>query len=97
MNYRVRYTSEAEQDLLKLAEFEFKAIGEVRGADHLQLMLGNLADNSNIGTQYDEHLGIRQIHIPFGRSGYSALYKVHDVIEVIGILRLKHQKEGSYI
>lgn len=97
MSYRVRYSSEAEKDLLKLAEFEFKATGETRGADHLQLMLSNLSDNPNIGAQYDEYLGIRQIHVSFGKSGYSALYKVHDVVEVIGILRLKHQKENAYL
>lgn len=96
MSYRIRYTSEAEKDLLKIAEFEFKATGDTRGADHLQLMLKNLADNPNIGTKYDEHMGIRQIHVPFGKSGYSALYKVHDVIEIIGVLRIKHQKEDGY-
>ena len=69
MSYRVRYTSEAEQDLLKLAEFEFKATGETRGADHLQLMLNNLADNPNIGTQYDEYLVIRHMNMKATLSG----------------------------
>ena len=39
---------------------------------------------------------IRQIHIPFGKSGYSALYTVQDVIEIVGILRVKHQRESRY-
>jgi plasmid stabilization system protein ParE len=59
-------------------------------------MLENLADNPNIGTLYQESFGIRQIHIPFGKSGYSALYKVHDVIEIVGILRVKHQRQDGY-
>lgn len=96
MTYQVRYTVEAEQDLLRLAEFEFKATGDTRGTDYLQTMLRNLGENPQIGKQYDEYRGIRQIHVPFGRSGYSALYKVHDVVEVVGILRVKHQKEVDY-
>lgn len=96
MSYTVRYTLEAEEDLLKLAEFEFKNTGDTRGTDYLQTMISKLGDNPRIGTQYDEHFGIRQIHISFGKSGYSALYKVHDVIEVVGILRVKHQKEKGY-
>jgi hypothetical protein len=33
---------------------------------------------------------------PNGRPGYSALYKEHDVVEVVGILRIKHQRQNSY-
>lgn len=96
MSYSVKYGQKAENDLLKLAEFEFKATGETRGVDHLQLMLQKLGDNPRIGAVYDQSGDIRQIHIPFGKSGYSALYTVHDVIEVVGILRVKHQSENRY-
>lgn len=96
MSYGVRYAAKAENDLLKLAEFEFKATGETRGADHLQLMLQKLGDSPRIGAVYDESGEIRQIHIPFGKSGYSALYTVQDVIEIVGVLRVKHQRENRY-
>lgn len=96
MSYAVRYTVEAEENLLKLAEFEYKATGDTRATDYLQLMLSKLGDTPKIGKVYDESSGIRQIHIPFGKSGYSALYKVHDVVEVVGILRVKHQRENQY-
>jgi plasmid stabilization system protein ParE len=96
MSYTVRYARKAENDLLQLAEFEFKATGETRATDYLQLMLQKLGDNPRIGKVYDQSNDIRQIHIPFGKSGYSALYTVQDVIEVVGILRVKHQRESRY-
>lgn len=96
MSYSIRYTTEAANDLRELIAFEVQNTGESKGIDHLRLMLENLADNPNIGTKYEEHSDIRQIHIPYGRSGYSALYKVHDVVEIVGILRIKHQRQNSY-
>jgi len=96
MGYSIRYTTEAARDLRKLTTFEVKNTGESRGIDHLRSMLENLADNPNIGTLYDESFDVRQIHVPYGKSGYSALYKVHDVIEIIGILRIKHQRQNDY-
>lgn len=96
MGYSIRYTAEAASDLRKLTTFEVQNTGESKGIDYLRLMLENLADNPNIGTQYEEHFGVRQIHVPYGKSGYSALYKVHDVIEIVGILRIKHQRQNAY-
>ncbi|WP_022953083.1 type II toxin-antitoxin system RelE/ParE family toxin [Leucothrix mucor] len=96
MGYSIRYTAEAASDLRKLTTFEVQNTGESKGIDYLRLMLENLADNPNIGTQYEEHFGVRQIHVPYGKSGYSALYKVHDVIEIVGILRIKHQRQNTY-
>jgi len=96
MSYTVRYAQRAENDLLRLAEFEYKATGETRATDHLQLMLQKLSDTPKVGTVYDQSGDIRQIHIPFGKSGYSALYTVQDVIEIVGILRVKHQREDRY-
>ena len=96
MSYTVRYAQRAENDLLKLAEFEFKATGETRATDHLRSMLDRLGENPKIGIIYDQSNDIRQIHVPFGKSGYSALYTVQDVIEIVGILRVKHQRESRY-
>lgn len=96
MGYTIRYTTEAADDLRKLTTFEVRNTGESKGIDHLRSMLENLVDNPNIGTQYEENFGVRQIHIPYGGSGYSALYKVHDVIEIVGILRIKHQRQNTY-
>lgn len=96
MSFVVRYTVEAEEDLLKLAEFEYKATGDTRAVNHLRTMLDKLGDTPQIGKIYDETNKIRQIHIPFGKSGYSALYTVHDVIEVVGMLRIKYQRENRY-
>ena len=96
MGYSIRYTAEAASDLRKLTTFEVQNTGESKGIDYLRLMLENLADNPHIGTQYEEHFGVRQIHVPYGKSGYSALYKVHDVIEIVGILRIKHQRQNTY-
>ena len=45
MSYTVRYAQRAENDLLKLAEFEFKATGETRATDYLRLMLGKLGES----------------------------------------------------
>jgi hypothetical protein len=45
---------------------------------------------------FDQENDIQQIHVPFGQSGYSALYTVQDVIEIVGILRVKHQRKNRY-
>ena len=96
MSYSVRYTSEAETDLLKLAKFEYNVTGDTSGTDHLRLMLKNLGNNPKVGAVYEQSNDIRQIHVLYGKSGYSALYKVFDVVEIVGILRVKHQKENNY-
>ena len=96
MSYKVQYAQRAENDLLRLSEFEYKATGETRATDHLQLMLKKLGDTPMAGTIYDQSAEVRQIHIPFGKSGYSALYTVQDVVEIVGILRVKHQRENRY-
>jgi len=96
MSYAVRYAQRAENDLLRLAEFEFKATGETQSTDYLRTMLEKLGENPRAGAVYDQENDIRQIHIPFGKSGYSALYTVQDVIEIVGILRVKHQRESRY-
>ena len=49
-----------------------------------------------IGRPFDRDLGQRELVIPFGDSGYTALYRFDAVSDAIVILAFRHQKEAGY-
>lgn len=52
-----------------------------------------LEKNPNIGRPVGE---LRELLIPFGNSGYIALYKYDKSADYVYILAVKHQKEEKY-
>lgn len=101
MSYRVRFTKDAEDDLLRLYEFildrdptDFqlaeRALESIR---HGLASLEHSPFSYRKATASDPFL--REIIIPFGSSGYVGLFEVEDR-EVVTVLAVRHQREDDY-
>jgi hypothetical protein len=49
-----------------------------------------------IGRPFDRDPSQRELIIPFGDSGYTALYRFDTASDAIVILAFRHQKEAGY-
>ena len=101
MKYRVRFTEEAENDLVRLYEFVLardqtdwalaeRALEAIRNAIR---SLETMPYSFRKATPNNPFL--REMLIPFGASGYVALYEI-DHKENVTILALRHQREDDY-
>ncbi len=98
MSYQVRFTKAAKEDLLRLygflLEHDLQAARRAReaigkGMEYLRDFPFScrkvMADNSFL----------REIIIPFGSSGYVALFEIDDN-KTVTILAFRHQREEDY-
>lgn len=101
MSYRVRFTEEAEGDLIRLYEFILarnesdwslaeRALSAIRNAIR-SLELSPFSFRKAI----PNNPFLREIVIPFGASGYVALFEI-DTEETVTILAIRHQREDDY-
>ena len=101
MKYRVRFTEEAENDLVRLYEFMLardqtdwalaeRALEAIRNAIR---SLESMPYSFRKATPTNPFL--REMLIPFRASGYVALYEI-DHEETVTILALRHQREDDY-
>lgn len=101
MTYRVRFTEEAENDLVRLYEFVLVrdetdwALAE-RALDAIRNSVRNLELTPfSFRKATSNNPFLRETLIPFGASGYVALYEI-DHEETVTILALRHQREDDY-
>ena len=101
MSYRVRFTEQAEADLVRLYEFILardepdwavaeRALEAIRNAVRsleLSPFSYRKATSSNPF--------LRELVIPFGASGYVALFEIDDE-KTVSILAVRHQREDDY-
>jgi plasmid stabilization system protein ParE len=101
VSHRVRFTEEAESDLIRLYEFVLarnesdwslaeRALSAIRNAIR-SLELSPFSFRKAI----PDNPFLREIVIPFGASGYVALFEI-DNEETITILAIRHQREDDY-
>lgn len=101
MSYRVRFTEEAESDLIRLYEFVLtrnesdwslaeRALSAIRNAIR-SLELSPFSFRKAL----PDNPFLREIVIPFGASGYVALFEI-DTDESVTILAIRHQREDDY-
>ena len=100
MNYRVRLTREAEEDLERLFEFVLERDGG--DLEHAKRALRAIKDGvatlstSPFTCRKASHSPfLRELIIPFGRSGYVALFEVVDSTTVV-VAAIRHQLEDDY-
>ena len=101
MSYRVRFTEEAENDLVRLYEFVLArdeadwALAEraleairngLRGLELSPFSFRKATPNNPF---------LRELVIPFGASGYVVLYEIEPE-ETVTILAVRHQREDDY-
>jgi plasmid stabilization system protein ParE len=94
-NYRVRFTKQAEADLIRLYDFLLesdvsaaeKALGAIRNG--LALLAFSPFACRKVAQHMPRH---RELVIPFGRAGYVALFEIEDA-KTVTIIAIRHQRE----
>jgi plasmid stabilization system protein ParE len=67
-----------------------------RAAKTIIQQLTILETNPDIGRLLDNDSVLRELIIPFGSSGYAALYQYDAQANIVYILAFRHQKEAGY-
>jgi plasmid stabilization system protein ParE len=96
--YRVRFTPEAEDDLLRLYEYLLerdlsvaeRALGAIEKAIEV-LRFSPFSCRKAL----PERPFLRELIIPYGRSGYVALFAI-EPDRTVTILAVRHQREEDY-
>lgn len=104
MSFRVRLTREAEADLDRLFDFIVdrelaRAGGDVALAEQALLAicagLATLASSPFTCRKAGPSSFVRELVIPFGRSGYVALFEIQGSEDVV-VAAVRHQREEDY-
>ncbi|WP_374664459.1 type II toxin-antitoxin system RelE/ParE family toxin [Ramlibacter sp.] len=105
MSYRVRLTREATDDLARLFDFVIERELARAGGGDLELAQRALdAIGAGIATlqtspftcrKAGHSAFLRELIIPFGRSGYVALFEIEDAESVV-VVAVRHQLEDDY-
>lgn len=101
VNYQVRFTVEAEEDLIRLYEFILnrdssdwslaeKALVAIRSGIRALEFSPFTCRKAAANTPF-----LRELVIPFGATGYVALFRV-DSSDTVTILAVRHQREDDY-
>lgn len=101
MSFRVRFTPEAEADLVRLYEFILDRDATDWGVAERALEAIRHAISSLERTPFSYRKAtpttpfLRELVIPFGASGYVALYEIDDE-KTVTVLAVRHQREDDY-
>ena len=98
MTFRIRYTQAARDDIVRLYEFLLeKDLGAARRArDAIIKAIGVLRDFPFTCRKADaSNSFLRELLIPFGSTGYVALFEIDDQ-STVTILAIRHQREDDY-
>jgi plasmid stabilization system protein ParE len=103
VTFRVRFTREAELDLVRLYEFVLSRdvtdwVMAERALEAIRHAISGLARSP---FSYRKASGgdspfLREVVIPFGSSGYVALFEIEDS-DVVTILAVRHQRDDDYL
>jgi plasmid stabilization system protein ParE len=103
LSFAVRLTREAEEDLLRLFEFvlerELERGGDLelaqRAQDAIEEGLATLARSPFTCRKVADSSFLRELVIPFGHTGYVALFEIADSENVV-VGALRHQREDDF-
>jgi plasmid stabilization system protein ParE len=101
VSYRVRFTREAEEDLLRLYDLALE-----RDGGDWSIAEGALEaiENAVRGLELSpfsyrkaspDNPFLRELIIPFGAAGYVALFEIDDP-QTVTVLAVRHQREDDY-
>jgi plasmid stabilization system protein ParE len=101
VSYRVRFTEQAEADLVRLYEFILErdetdwAVAE-RALEAIRNAVRSLELSPfSYRKATSSNPFLREVVIPFGASGYVALFEIDDD-KTVSILAVRHQREDDY-
>lgn len=104
MTFKVRLTRDAEADLERLFDFLLERELSREGGDLSLPTQAMTALRSGIATlkaspftcrKAGQSPFLRELIVPFGRSGYLALFEIEDNSSV-AVLTVRHQREDDY-
>ncbi len=95
---RVVITAGAAKGLERCRQFLIEKNPQAmkRAGIAIERQLSLLEIEPEIGRPFDDASELRELLIPFGDSGYVALYRYELKPDVVYILALRHQKEAGY-
>ena len=96
--YKVRFTPEAEDDLLRLYDFLLEK--DLTAAEHaLHAIKGAVGllhfSPFSCRKALPDNPFLRELIIPFGSAGYIALFEI-DSARTVSVLAVRHQREEDY-
>lgn len=101
MSYRVRFTEEAEEDLLRLVDFWLdRGEGDVAERAHAAILDGLRILETAPFTCRKAPLDppdplLRELVISFGNAGYVALFRI-EAPDTVTVAAVRHQREDDY-
>jgi plasmid stabilization system protein ParE len=101
VRFRIRFTPEAEDDLIRLYDFLLERDdGDWTIADQALDAIRNgiaILESSpfNCRKAMPSNTFLRELIIPFGASGYVALFEIVDS-RTVTVLAVRHQREDDY-
>lgn len=95
---KIVYTRQAQIDFLRCRQFlqHKNPLAAKRAAAAIDLHLDLLSRHPEAGRPLEDHPELRELPIPFGDTGYVALYRYMPDDNVILLLAFRHQKEAGY-
>ena len=101
--FEVRYTAAAREDVLRLFNFLLERAQTIEDFDAAQAAidaLRNAVQNHLSRTPFiyrkaGDSAFVRELIIPFGHSGYVALFEIEGA-DAVNILAVRHQLEDDY-
>ena len=102
MSFAVRYSASARDDLIRLYQFLLDRASTVEDLDVAERALSaitsavdSLGRSPFIYRKAGQSPFLRELLIPFGNSGYVALFEIEDA-STVTILAVRHQVEDDY-
>ena len=103
MTFEVRFSATAEADLTRLFDFQIDRADTVEDLDRAQAAVdairaaavAQLSVTPFSFRKAERSSTRRELIIPFGASGYVALYEIAGASRVV-VLAVRHQREGDY-
>lgn len=101
MNFSVRFTEHAEADLMRLYDFVLqrdpadfslaeRALSAIKNGIHTLKSSPFSCRKASLNSPF-----FRELIIPFGSSGYVALFEIEDN-HTVTVLAVRHQREDDY-
>lgn len=98
--FRVRFTPEAEEDLLRL--FDFLLMQDVAAAERAEAAIAKAVEHLEIfpfscrkAVGGDGNPFLRELIVPFRAAGYVMLFEIEDG-RTVTVLAVRHQREEDY-
>lgn len=101
MSYKIRFTAEAEDDLVRLYRFildrdtaDFaiaeRALQAIKDGIRTLALTPFTCRKASVNSPF-----LRELIIPFGAAGYVALFEI-DNTDTVTVLAVRHQRESDY-